>query len=331
MQPASASGSFSFSSGMPQPAARRTLAPQQPQQPFQQQPLPQAAAQAAGSARAANPTSSAAALDPRHPYALARQLEAAERQAETEHAQQAAAEAADAGEVAEGWIWSIPANTPTSRVIATLGFSPREVVELNASYWSEDDYTPFADELMRAFGVQLSPLQIDRLQAIRATRPHDIKALSLGELLINMQVTMMPYCNSALLILIRRVSEKCAPPPAAPRGLAAAARAPRNRARVRSSAHLTLRPCALPPLLPVFARSTRCRLRARRARMLVTKLIDSIELAWADINAMGESGGEPSTGCICVALDGCEPGVLHTVRANGTIGRHVVFELALEK
>lgn len=63
----------------------------------------------------------------------------------------------------------------------------------------------------------------------------------------------------------------------------------------------------------------------------MTKLVDSIELAWADVTAMDESAEEQSSGCICVALDGCEPGVLQTLRPDGSIGRHIVFELALDK
>lgn len=221
----------------------------------------------------------------------------------------AAADAGGAGAgVEEGWVWSVPTNTPTSRVLGTLGFSSADIVELNASAWTDEDYTPFADELARAFGVQLTEAQVTKLKAIQARDPVNVKSQSLTELLGNLRVTMMPFCQRALLVLIRRVGSRCA-------------RRARAAACARSHSQLTRRA----PARPRDAPRRRPLAPPRSSLPLITKLIDAIDLAWTEVLGLASSS---ASGCVCVGLEGCEPGMLQTMRADGSVARHTVHRLA---
>jgi hypothetical protein len=264
----------------------------------------------------------------------------------------------------EGWIWSIAPDTPTSRVLRTLGrlgVPEGKALELNASRWSEDDYAPFAEEMARGFGVQLTAVQIERLSALRTTQPHLVKAHSLAALLTNMRRLLAPLCQQSLLILIRRVAQRCgalaaaqcrpctlagggprAPPASLPTHRATSSRGPISLHRLpclpcRPRPRVRLRPCnvpgppstapsagpsLLPRLPPPVLPPPLPPLWPRSALMLVTKLVDSIDQVWAEVSA---SGGE--SGCICVALDGCPPGTLQHVRPDGSVGKFPVYTL----
>lgn len=221
----------------------------------------------------------------------------------------------------------MPANTPTSHVCSKLGFAGRDVVELNASAWCDGDCASFAAELMRAFGVGLTLAQEQALHALRLTRPHEVQALALQDLLSNLRMAARRFCNGALLILVRRVSPRWArmrrgnrraaawPQPRTPPPRASLAR-PRAHALVRAAAAHARRP----------TRAPRARSCARRALTLVAMLVDTIELAWGDELALQPE----SSGCICVALDGCEPGIVQTLRPDGTVSSHTIFALGTD-
>jgi hypothetical protein len=68
--------------------------------------------------------------------------------------------------------------------------------------------------------------------------------------------------------------------------------------------------------------------------MLLTKLVDTIDLAWKDVEAVQRAAADGANcaagGCICVALDGCQPGVLQSVRPNGAVAQFVVYQLEMD-